>query len=105
MDELTDITDYIQEYAGDNAEVIFGHGVDSNLGEHIRVTVIATGFGEVSAAGEYVNKNEDTRLFDLESDKQIELFDEKRDQPSEDLVFKDEEDEEKRMILPTNLDG
>ncbi len=93
MDELTDITDYIQEYAGDNAEVIFGHGVDSNLGEHIRVTVIATGFGDVSEAGEYVNKDEDTRLFDLESDKQIELFDEKRDQPSEDFVFKSEEEE------------
>ncbi len=94
MDELTDITDYIQEYAGDNAEVIFGHGVDSNLGEHIRVTVIATGFGEVSAAGEYVNKNDDTKLFDLESDKQIELFDEKREQPTEDLIFKEEEEEE-----------
>jgi cell division protein FtsZ len=96
MDELTDITDYIQEYAGDEAEVIFGHGVDSNLGEHIRVTVIATGFGEVSEAGEYVNKNEDTKLFDLESDKQIGLFDEKRTQPSEDLVFdgKDEEEPE-----------
>ncbi len=94
MDELTDITDYIQEYAGDNAEVIFGHGVDSNLGDHIRVTVIATGFGEVSEAGEYVNKNEDKQLFDLESDKQIELFDEKRDQPSEDFVFKGDEEED-----------
>jgi len=44
MDELTDITDYIQEFAGDNAEVIFGHGIDPDLGENIRVTVIATGY-------------------------------------------------------------
>ena len=44
MDELSDITDYMQEFAGDEAEVIFGHGIDSNLGENIRVTVIATGF-------------------------------------------------------------
>ena len=94
MDELTDITDYIQEYAGDNAEVIFGHGVDSNLGEHIRVTVIATGFGDVSEDGEYVNKNEDTKLFDLESDKQIDLFDAKRNQPGEDLVFESEDGED-----------
>jgi len=93
MDELTDITDYIQEYAGDNAEVIFGHGVDANLGEHIRVTVIATGFGEVSEAGEYVNKNEDTKLFDLESDKEIGLHDESRDKASEDYVFKMDEEE------------
>lgn len=94
MDELTDITDYIQEYAGDNAEVIFGHGVDANLGEHIRVTVIATGFGEVSAAGEYINKNEDTKLFDLESDKEIDPMDESREKVAEDFVFKAEEEEE-----------
>jgi cell division protein FtsZ len=28
MDELTTITEYIQQQAGDEAEVIFGHGVD-----------------------------------------------------------------------------
>jgi cell division protein FtsZ len=44
MDELTTITEYIQLQAGDEAEVIFGHGVDSDLGDRIRVTVIATGF-------------------------------------------------------------
>jgi cell division protein FtsZ len=44
MDELSDITEYIQEKAGDNAEVIFGQGIDAELGKAIRVTVIATGF-------------------------------------------------------------
>ncbi len=44
MDELSEITDYISEMAGDEAEVIFGHGIDADLGESIRVTVIATGF-------------------------------------------------------------
>jgi len=44
MDELTEITDYIQEKAGDDSQVIFGHGIDSTLGASIRVTVIATGF-------------------------------------------------------------
>jgi cell division protein FtsZ len=44
MDELMEITEYIQEQAGQEAEVIFGHGVDSNLGDRLRVTVIATGF-------------------------------------------------------------
>jgi cell division protein FtsZ len=44
MDELTEITEYIQSQAGDEAEMIFGHGVDPNLGDRIRVTVIATGF-------------------------------------------------------------
>ncbi|MDB5235474.1 MAG: cell division protein FtsZ, partial [Hymenobacter sp.] len=44
MDELTEITEYIQEKAGQDAEMIFGHGVDDTLGQCIRVTVIATGF-------------------------------------------------------------
>ncbi|MFD2720116.1 cell division protein FtsZ [Hymenobacter monticola] len=44
MDELTEITEYIQEKAGQDAEMIFGHGIDESLGQSIRVTVIATGF-------------------------------------------------------------
>ena len=44
MDELTEITDYIEEFAGAEADLIFGHGIDPNLGENIRVTVIATGY-------------------------------------------------------------
>ena len=44
MDELTEITAYIQEKAGQDAEMIFGHGIDETLGQSIRVTVIATGF-------------------------------------------------------------
>lgn len=44
MDELSEITEYIQQEAGEEAEMIFGHGVDYELGDRIRVTVIATGF-------------------------------------------------------------
>ena len=44
MDELSEITEYIQERAGDIAEVIFGQGIDPDLKKSIRVTVIATGF-------------------------------------------------------------
>ncbi|MBS0000092.1 MAG: cell division protein FtsZ [Cyclobacteriaceae bacterium] len=73
MDELTDITNYIQEEAGDEAEVIFGHGVDPDLQESINVTVIATGF----KAGNYGTKlREKKKVIDLESSKQIRLFDE-----------------------------
>jgi cell division protein FtsZ len=44
MDEVSEITDYIQIQAGQNAEVIWGYGQDESLGEDISVTVIATGF-------------------------------------------------------------
>lgn len=44
LDEVTQITDYIQEEAGSSAEIIWGNGDDPNLGENIAVTIIATGF-------------------------------------------------------------
>lgn len=46
MDEVTEITDYIQDEAGQNAEIIWGNGVDESLGNKIGVTLIATGFNE-----------------------------------------------------------
>ncbi|WP_114778699.1 cell division protein FtsZ [Botryobacter ruber] len=68
MDELTEITEYIQDKAGQEAEVIFGHGIDSSLGQSIRVTVIATGFAS-SAEGIMEPKK---TVFDLNSEKKIE---------------------------------
>lgn len=44
MDEISDITDYIQHAAGSSADVIWGHGMDETLGEKLSVTIIATGF-------------------------------------------------------------
>jgi cell division protein FtsZ len=44
MDEVSEITDYIQDQAGMGAEVIWGYGQDSTLGDDISVTIIATGF-------------------------------------------------------------
>ena len=44
MDEISEITDYIQDQAGATAEVIWGYGHDETLGDKICVTVIATGF-------------------------------------------------------------
>lgn len=44
MDEITEITDYIQDAAGATADVIWGHGFDASLGDKISITLIATGF-------------------------------------------------------------
>ncbi|WP_299290449.1 cell division protein FtsZ [uncultured Mucilaginibacter sp.] len=44
MDEVSIITDYIQEEAGLMADLIWGNCKDENLGEKISVTIIATGF-------------------------------------------------------------
>ena len=44
MDEIMEITDIIQQAAGQSAEVIWGYGIDPSLGDALCVTVIATGF-------------------------------------------------------------
>ena len=51
MDEITEITDYIQEEAGSTADVIWGHGYDEELGDKLCVTIIATGFKTVPNTG------------------------------------------------------
>jgi cell division protein FtsZ len=63
MDELSEITEYIQGEAGEDAEMIFGHGVDPNLGDRIRVTVIATGFQSES---QMVAKVAEKKVHDLD---------------------------------------
>ncbi len=44
MDEIMQITDYIQDAAGSTADVIWGHAKDDSLGDKLSVTIIATGF-------------------------------------------------------------
>jgi cell division protein FtsZ len=44
MDEITEITDYIQEEAGLTADIIWGLGKDESLGNKINVILVATGF-------------------------------------------------------------
>lgn len=51
MDEISEITDYIQEEAGSTADVIWGHGYDASLGDKIGITLIATGFNSTPITG------------------------------------------------------
>jgi cell division protein FtsZ len=46
MDEVTEITDYIQEKTKSTGDVIWGNGFDETLEDKISVTIIATGFDE-----------------------------------------------------------
>jgi cell division protein FtsZ len=74
MDELSEITEFIQEKAGEEAEMIFGHGIDPSLGGSIRVTVIATGFEpEGSEKQASLPQMEQKKVIDLETNKQLRL--------------------------------
>jgi cell division protein FtsZ len=106
MDELMEITEYIQQQAGQDAEVIFGHGVDSTLGDRLRVTVIATGFDhEDSHEVPVTVKREtkpDVKVHDLERS-QTWLFEEEVISRSREIEVKKVEEppvEEKREELP-----
>ncbi len=44
MDEIFEITEFVQEEAGYGTDLIWGNCFDENLGDKIAVTVIATGF-------------------------------------------------------------
>jgi cell division protein FtsZ len=52
MDEVGEITDYVQEAVGDSASIIWGTGQDLALENKISVTIIATGFDHDSIAQE-----------------------------------------------------
>lgn len=69
MDELMEITEYIQDKAGDEAEVIFGHGIDVDHGQSISVTVIATGFSAPELEAKMGSKR---TVIDLETSQKIE---------------------------------
>jgi cell division protein FtsZ len=46
MDEVTSITDYIQEKTKSTGDIIWGNGLDETLEDNISVTIVATGFDE-----------------------------------------------------------
>jgi cell division GTPase FtsZ len=42
MEELSSITEYLEEKLGDEAEIIFGYGEDEHLGDKMRVLLIVS---------------------------------------------------------------
>lgn len=46
--EVNEAADLIREAADQDANIIFGAGIDENLEDEVKITVIATGFDEVS---------------------------------------------------------
>jgi cell division protein FtsZ len=62
MDEVSIITDYIQEKAGLSADLIWGNCSDETLGEKLSVTIIATGF---QTSEERVNEEKNKKKISL----------------------------------------
>lgn len=71
MDEIGEITDYIQDEAGATADVIWGHGYDETLGDKICITLIATGFNSSPITG--FEKAPEKKVVTLEEDQPKEI--------------------------------
>lgn len=72
MDEISEVTDYIQAAAGDSANVIWGYGHDMELEDEISITIIATGFeGRVKATLEEEVKKPVKHILDSSDAREI----------------------------------
>lgn len=56
LEEMTEASDLIYEEVGEDAEIIWGQAIDDNIGDEMRVTVIATGIGEKHQMAEAVQQ-------------------------------------------------
>lgn len=64
MDEIGEITDYVQEEAGYGTDLIWGNCKDETLGDKLSITLIATGFQEGTA--QKVEKVEEKKIVPLD---------------------------------------
>ena len=93
IDEIGVINDYIQEKAGNNANIIMGIGDDSSLNDQITVTVIATGF-DMKQQDEILHIEPKKTIYNLDDESEItEDFSEKKTElqyelSSEEIDFK-----------------
>lgn len=72
MDEIGKITDFVQNKAGFDADLIWGNGKEELLGENLSVTIIATGFSTSCISELQGSKNAEHEKHSLtESDVQL----------------------------------
>jgi cell division protein FtsZ len=82
LDETTTIVEYIQEAAGDNADIIFGTVYDEDMGDQLSVTVIATGFDNEKRSFAGLQKETPRTVLDTNASTQTTPFrEEKREEP------------------------
>jgi cell division protein FtsZ len=68
MDEIFEITEFVQEEAGYGTDLIWGNCFDERLGDKLNVTIIATGFENRSFAGEQRANTTDKIVVSLDED-------------------------------------
>jgi cell division protein FtsZ len=96
MDEISEITDYIQNETGNTADIIWGNGTDLNLGNKIGVTIIATGFGKKEVLGYNTTQEVKKVVRNLNDDVPTSItqpvVDDKRENNNTEIITKKEEE-------------
>ena len=101
MEELDEITSFIHDECGQDAEMIFGHGIDEELQESVMVTVIATGFKGAHET-EYREEEVVKRVVDLESNRRVTLGGNPPDRVTPDRVAPDPDRQAGRVERPVD---
>jgi len=57
LGEFTEVGDTIEEFSSDNATIVVGTVIDENMTDELRVTVVATGLGEIESSPKKVVDN------------------------------------------------
>ena len=89
MDEIFEITEFIQEEAGNETNLIWGNCFDERLGEKLAVTIIATGF----EAGERRFSSQGAQHQGSSSERQVVHLDEDEKKPRPSLFTITSEEE------------
>lgn len=98
MDEVGEITEYIQQEAGYETDLIWGSCVDDSLNDQISVTLIATGFG----AG-YKDRNTATSKLKINLDQDEKLDPQEDAFKSNATVFDFEDETDKNQKITPSL--
>lgn len=61
LGEFTSVGDIIEEIASEDATIVVGTAIDSDMGDELKVTVVATGLGEASINMRKPEKKEDVK--------------------------------------------
>lgn len=111
MDEIGQITDFVQDAAGMDADLIWGNGIDDSLENRLNVTVIATGFETENSIPElYIKKKNNTSRVELRDElihpgKQEEKTDEPVFEVKDKRHEDDSEDKTTQRVIEFDFSG
>ncbi len=90
MDEVGEITDYVQEVVGESASIIWGTGNDETLDGQVCVTIIATGFVSGQLI-EHQEKKKEAAVTRFSLDENGDIVDANEQSQEEIIDFSDDE--------------